>query len=270
MELNLAEGIFVGACALLIVLLVLMYCGVSCPPEGTPPPKPVTELPEVVQKLWFGMALYSQSFPLDFWMNLRNKHILFSCLLAHPLHPFSKMERLLVLVSTVLFAYGVASLAAKVLTLLLSSLPDDQAAAWYQVSNMSVSGELGSGVDLSEAPPLGVYDLVMVVVAMVVQVGAVVRVGLRIRRRVRPHDECGLDDIGLVFAIPSATPHLRCPGVVRLDGAPDRAVHLPREHEPREEAAAERVLIAHPTQRQHRHTRHSVLRCIVGHHSCCH
>ena len=212
MELNLAEGVFVGACALLIVLLVLVYCGVSCPPEGTPPSKPVAELPEVVQKLWFGMALYSQSFPLDFWMALRNKHILFSCLLAHPLHPFSKMERLLVLVSTVLFAYGLASLAAKGLTVLLSSLPDDQAAAWYQLSNVSVSGELGShsnstGVDLSEVPPLGVYDLAMVVVAMVVQVRAMVGLGLWIRRRVRPHDECGLDDGGgSVFAILALTP----------------------------------------------------------------
>ena len=195
MELSLAEGVFVGACALLIVLLMFMYCGISCPPEGTPPSKPVAELPEVVQKLWFGKALYSRSFLLDFWMNLRNKHILFSCFLAHPLHPFSKMERLLVLVSTVLFAYGVASLAAKGLTALLSSLPDDQVAAWYQISNMSVSGELGehsnsTGVDLSEAPPLGVYDLAMVVVTMVVQVGAVLGVKGWARRRVRPHDDC--------------------------------------------------------------------------------
>ena len=87
MELTLAEGVFVGACALLIVLLMFMYCGISCPPEGTPPSKPVAELPEVVQKLWFGKALYSRSFLLDCWMNLRNKHILFSCFLAHPLHP---------------------------------------------------------------------------------------------------------------------------------------------------------------------------------------
>lgn len=213
---TLVTTLFMLSCGALVILLVLCYCCAACPPEEAPRPGPVTDLPEVVQKvhaasrpatpphpppchatlrtltlvpscgcscqLYYGKALYSQSFLADLWMALRNKHVFFSVLLAHPLHPFSKLERLMVLIATLLFAYGIASLAAQVFEEVLKLLPDETVAAWYQISNLTLSievpegsGEQSSGAALdvsglgNQVPPLGVGDLAMIVIAMIVQ-----------------------------------------------------------------------------------------------------
>ena len=144
MDDDLVKTIFGLSCGAALLLLMLCYCAVACPPEGTPLPRAVDELPEVVQKLWFGKALYSQSFLLDYWMAIRNKHVLFSVFFAHPLHPFSKLERLLVLISVSLFAYGIASLAAQAFEEILKVLPEQTVADWYRISNLSLAvDELG-------------------------------------------------------------------------------------------------------------------------------
>ena len=181
LDTTLVTTLFMLSCGALLILLMLCYCCAACPPDDAPRPGPVADLPEVVQKLYFGKALYSQSYVADLWMALRNKHVFFSVLLAHPLHPFSKLERLMVLIATLLFAYGIASLAAQVFEEVLTLLPEDTVAAWYQISNLSLietsdgSGEQSSGSTLdvadlgNQVPPLGVGDLAMIVVAMVVQ-----------------------------------------------------------------------------------------------------
>ena len=72
----------------------------------------VGDLPEEVQKLWFGKVTYSKSFLRDFWLVVKNKHILLSCAFTHPLHPYSKTERILVLLCTLLCGFGVALITA--------------------------------------------------------------------------------------------------------------------------------------------------------------
>ena len=73
------------------------------------------ELPEVIQKLWCGKNLFSQSVCADLWLVFCNRHIFFSCFLAHRLHPFSKCERFLVLACTMLFGFGVSGMVVLII-----------------------------------------------------------------------------------------------------------------------------------------------------------
>lgn len=46
----------------------------------------------------------------DWWFYLKNNHVLVSCLLAHPAHPYTRQRRLLVLLNSLSFAFFVTAL----------------------------------------------------------------------------------------------------------------------------------------------------------------
>jgi hypothetical protein len=63
-------------------------------------------LPEAVQKLHYGVAHYSKSFWRDYWVAVKNKHVLLGLALAHPQHTFDRLERSVALGCSLTFACG--------------------------------------------------------------------------------------------------------------------------------------------------------------------
>jgi len=70
----------------------------------------VRRLPEVVERLQSGHAVFSQSFRSDLWLFLKNNHLIFSLFLAHPKHPFSPCERRVCLTCSLALGFGLTCL----------------------------------------------------------------------------------------------------------------------------------------------------------------
>lgn len=70
----------------------------------------VRRLPEVVERLQSGHAVFSQSFRSDLWLFLKNNHLIFSLFLAHPKHPFSPCERRVCLTCSLALGLGLTCL----------------------------------------------------------------------------------------------------------------------------------------------------------------
>ena len=64
----------------------------------------------LVRRIVLEHAVYSQSALSDFWLWLKNSHIIIALFLAHPKHPFGVRSRLIVLISNLLFGLGLAAL----------------------------------------------------------------------------------------------------------------------------------------------------------------
>jgi hypothetical protein len=85
------------------------FWGVSA--NSTPDVRPLT------------VQLLSRSFIADYWMVVRNEHIMLSVALGHPKFPLRTSERLAVLLSTIFFAYGAGSTAHQIRNLTHTSSP---------------------------------------------------------------------------------------------------------------------------------------------------
>ena len=93
-------------------------CAGLCAP--LPPRVPTLLTRQLIAK----HAVYSQSFWSDWWLWMKNEHIFISQFLAHPYHRFTRRERVLALLSSVLFALGLTSffntIPSRALRLLMS------------------------------------------------------------------------------------------------------------------------------------------------------
>ena len=129
----------------------------------------LANLPEVVQKLWFGKKLYSKSFLADYWMVVRNNHIVLSVFLAHPRHPFLMRERIAILLATILFGYAVASVAAFIWAAIMDACPECRDEVDKFTSNLdNVTANAADDGGFGR-PPLATRDLIMIIIAMIIQ-----------------------------------------------------------------------------------------------------
>jgi hypothetical protein len=68
----------------------------------------VKELPLIVRMLWSDRFVFSKSVLRDWWVVQKNRHIFFSMLLSHPSHPFSRRERICMVLALLMFGYFIA------------------------------------------------------------------------------------------------------------------------------------------------------------------
>jgi len=68
----------------------------------------VTELPLIVRMLWSDRFVFSKSVLRDWWVVQKNRHIFFSMLLSHTKHPFSRKERVCMVLALLMFGYFIA------------------------------------------------------------------------------------------------------------------------------------------------------------------
>ena len=104
------------------------------------------EVPVILERLQAGHAVYSQSFASDFWLFLKNNHLIFSLFFAHPKHPFSACERRVCLTCSLALGFGI--------TCLLTLSKDDVDAATLTIMTIMLGGILQ-----------GVYDTLLKIFA---------------------------------------------------------------------------------------------------------
>lgn len=63
------------------------------------------ERPLIVRMLWKDRFVFSNSVLRDWWVVQKNRHIFFSLFLSHPLHPFSRRERICMVLALLMFGY---------------------------------------------------------------------------------------------------------------------------------------------------------------------
>lgn len=66
--------------------------------------------PVFVERMAVGSVIFSKSYWGDAWLYLKNNHLLLAVFLAHPKHPFSRMERLICLFCSFLVGFGLTCL----------------------------------------------------------------------------------------------------------------------------------------------------------------
>ena len=62
--------------------------------------------PLIVERISVGSVIFSRSYSSDAWIFLKNNHIILSLFLAHPKHPFSRIERGICLFCSILMGFG--------------------------------------------------------------------------------------------------------------------------------------------------------------------
>ena len=67
------------------------------------------ERPLIARMLWKDRFVFSNSVFRDWWVVQKNRHIFFSMLLSHPLHPFSRRERICMVLALMMFGYVLAA-----------------------------------------------------------------------------------------------------------------------------------------------------------------